>query len=224
MELNSSTALIYLVDDEFAVRDSLTLFIESTGRQIKSFDSAHAFLNNYDPNQAGCLILDVKMPLMTGHELQEELVARNITIPIIFISGNADIPDSARAFRAGAVDFLEKPFDNDLLLERVDEAIKKDLDARHQLAEKNRIQERFERLTEREKQVLQLIVSSHSNKEAARILDISHRTIDAHRARVMEKMQADNVTKLIAMVMMMGHNLIESKPLDATFTDKLSTE
>ncbi len=222
MELNSPTPLIYLVDDEFAVRDSLTLFIESTGRQIKSFDSAQAFLNDYDTKQPGCLILDVKMPSMTGHELQEELTARSITIPIIFISGNADIPDSARAFRAGAVDFLEKPFDNDLLLARVDEAIKKDLDARYQLAEKNKIQERFERLTEREKQVLQLIVNSHSNKEAARILDISHRTIDAHRARVMEKMQADNITKLIAMVM--SHNLVESKPLDAPFIDKLSTE
>ncbi len=222
MELNSSAATIYLVDDEFAIRDSLTLFIESTGRQIKSFDSGQAFLDSYDSDQPGCLVLDVKMPLMTGHELQEELAARNINIPIIFISGNADIPDSAKAFRAGAVDFLEKPFDNDLLLIRIDEAIKKDVENRAQLAEKIRILTRFDRLTEREKQVLQLIVNSHSNKEAARILDISHRTIDAHRARVMEKMQAENITKLIAMVM--GHDLMESIPLDYNVSDNLSTE
>lgn len=201
MEVDNSTARVYLVDDEFAVRDSLMLLIESTGLQIKSFDSAEAFLNNYNPAHPGCLILDVRMPLMGGLELQEELSARHINIPIIFISGNADIPDSAKAFRAGALDFMEKPFDNSILLERIDEAIKKDIEVRKQQVEKQKIQECFNRLTVREKEVLQLIISSHSNKEAARILDISHRTIDAHRARVMEKMHAESVAALVAMVM-----------------------
>jgi RNA polymerase sigma factor (sigma-70 family) len=201
MESNISNALIYLVDDEFSIRDSLTLLIKSTGRLVKSFDSADAFLTDYNPEQPGCLILDVRMPLMGGLELQEELVKRNITIPIIFISGNADIPDSAKAFRAGALDFLEKPFDNQLLLERIDEAINKDIEARKRLIEKRKVQECFDRLTAREKEVLQLIINSHSNKEVAKILNISHRTIDAHRSSVMKKMQAENVTALVAMVM-----------------------
>lgn len=201
MEPNSPNVFVYLVDDEFAVRDALALLIKASGWSVKSFDCAQDFLNNYYHEFPGCLILDVKMPVMGGLELQEELIKRNINIPIIFISGNADIPDSAKAFRAGAVDFLEKPFDKSILLERIDEAVQKDLKARQQLLEKTSIQDCFNRLTTREKEVLQLIVNSHSNKEAAKILDVSPRTIDAHRARVMEKMQADNVAALVTMVM-----------------------
>lgn len=210
MGFNDQTALVYLVDDEVAIRDSLTLLIESAGLEVKSFYSSEAFLENYDPERPGCLILDVRMPLMSGLELQEELSARNINIQIIFISGNAEIADSAKAFRSGALDFLEKPFDNGILFERIDEAIKKDSFIRKKLAEKRKIQSCFNRLTNREKEVLQLIISSHSNKEAAKILDVSHRTIDAHRARVMEKMQADNVTALVAMVL--NHELL-NQPL-----------
>ncbi len=204
MKVDNQVAMVYLVDDEFAVRDSLTLFIESTGLKVKSFDSSKEFLNHYDSSQPGCLILDVRMPLMGGLELQEELAERNIDIPIIFISGNAEIPDSAKAFRSGALDFLEKPFDNQILLERIDEAIKKDSLNRKKLAEKQKIQSCFNRLTNREKEVLQLIIASHSNKEVAKILAVSHRTVDAHRARVMEKMQAENVASLVAMVLNNG--------------------
>lgn len=208
MEHNLTNVFVYLIDDEFAVRDALALLIKASGWTVKSFDSAQEFLKNYDPDVPGCLILDVKMPVMGGLELQEELIKRNINIPIIFISGNADIPDSAKAFRAGAVDFLEKPFEKSILLERIDEAVQKDIKARRQLLEKASIQDCFNRLTAREKEVLQLIVNSHSNKEAAKILDVSPRTIDAHRARVMEKMQADNVAALVTMVM--SHNLIDA--------------
>lgn len=201
MSVNNSTPLVYLVDDEFAIRDSLTLLIESTGRSVRSFDSAEAFLKNYDPDQPGCLLLDVRMPLMSGHDLQQELSKRGIVIPIIFISGHADIPDSAKAFRAGAVDFLEKPFDNAVLLERIDEAIKKDIVFRGEFVKRRRIQDRLDHLTAREKEVLGLIVKSHSNKESAKILNISNRTVDVHRASIMEKMQAENVAELITMVM-----------------------
>ena len=204
------SALIYLVDDEFAVRDSLTLLIESTGQSIRSFDSADAFLANYNPALPGCLLLDVRMPIMDGLELQEELIRRNISVPIIFISGNADIPDSAKAFRAGAVDFLEKPFDSNVLLARIAEAIKKDIEYRRNQIEKRKLQERLNYLTEREKEVLCLIVSSYSNKEAAKALDISKRTIDIHRAHIMEKMQAENIAELIMMAMqceVLGRNL-----------------
>ncbi|SJM90468.1 Response regulator protein TodT [Crenothrix polyspora] len=204
------SALIYLVDDEFAVRDSLTLLIESTGQSIRSFDSADAFLANYNPALPGCLLLDVRMPIMDGLELQEELIRRSISVPIIFISGNADIPDSAKAFRAGAVDFLEKPFDSNVLLARIAEAVKKDIEYRRKQIEKRKLQERLNYLTEREKEVLCLIVSSYSNKEAAKALDISKRTIDIHRAHIMEKMQAENIAELIMMAMqceVLGRNL-----------------
>ena len=201
MSVNITAPMVYLVDDEFAIRDSLTLLIESSGQAVRSFESAEAFLNNYNPEQPGCLLLDVRMPLMSGHELQTELLNREISIPIIFISGHADIPDSAKAFRAGAVDFLEKPFNNEVLLERIHEAIHKDLAFRAELVKKRRIQERIDHLTSREKEVLGLIVKSHSNKESARILNISNRTVDVHRASIMEKMQAENIAELITMVM-----------------------
>jgi two-component system response regulator FixJ len=201
MSIDNSAPVVYLVDDEFAIRDSLTLLIESTGQTVRSFESAEDFLNNYNPDQPGCLLLDVRMPLMTGHELQAELLNRGIHIPIIFISGHADIADSAKAFRSGAVDFLEKPFDNDVLLERINEAIKKDIAFREEYVKKRRIQDRIDHLTSREKEVLGLIVKSHSNKESAKILNISNRTVDVHRASIMEKMQAENVAELITMVM-----------------------
>ncbi|MFI3157016.1 MAG: response regulator [Methylococcaceae bacterium] len=201
MSVNNSTPVVYLVDDEFAIRDSLTLLIESTGQTVRSFESAEAFLSGYTPEYAGCLLLDVRMPLMSGHDLQNELLNRGISIPIIFISGHADIADSAKAFRAGAVDFLEKPFDNALLLERINESIKKDIAFREEQVKKRRIQDRIDHLTTREKEVLGLIVKSHSNKESAKILNISNRTVDVHRASIMEKMQAENVAELITMVM-----------------------
>lgn len=201
MSVNNSTPIVYLVDDEFAIRDSLTLLIESTGQTVRSFESAEAFLSGYTPEYAGCLLLDVRMPLMSGHDLQNELLSRGISIPIIFISGHADIADSAKAFRAGAVDFLEKPFDNAILLERINESIKKDIAFREEQVKKRRIQDRINHLTTREKEVLGLIVKSHSNKESAKILNISNRTVDVHRASIMEKMQAENVAELITMVM-----------------------
>ena len=200
MSSTKPDALVYLVDDEFAVRDSLTLMIESTGQAVRSFESAGAFLNNYDSKHPGCLLLDVRMPSMSGLELQSELLAKEISIPIIFISGHARIPDSAKAFRAGAVDFLEKPFDNEILLERIAEAIKKDIASREQLVEHLKIQNRLDSLTVREQEVLSLIVKGHSNKEMAKMLDISNRTIEAHRARIMEKMQAESLADLMMMV------------------------
>jgi two-component system, LuxR family, response regulator FixJ len=130
MDVNTSNTLVYLVDDELPVRDALSMLIKMSGFAVSSYDSAEAFLNNFDPDQPGCLILDVTMPVMGGLELQEELVKRNINIPIIFISGNADILNSVKAIKAGAVDFLEKPFDNQIFLQRIDDALKKDILAR----------------------------------------------------------------------------------------------
>lgn len=210
MAFSNPNAVIYLVDDDFSIRDSLKILIQSKGWSVSCFESAETFLANYNPELPGCLILDVRMPLMSGLDLQETLAAKDIYIPIIFISGNSEIADSAKAFRAGALDFFEKPFDNQLLLDRIAEAVTKDIIYHDSMVEKTKTRQCYESLTNREKEVLQLVVSSYSTKEAARVLDISHRTIDAHRARVMEKMQANNLASLVAMVM--SCDLLKNQP------------
>lgn len=196
--------LVYLVDDDFSVRDSLTMLIESTGQAVRSFESASDFLNNFDPDQAGCLILDVRMPHMTGLELQEEMARRDFAIPIIFISGHADVPDSSKAFRAGAVDYMEKPFNSEILLERMREAIQRDLETRIHNAEKRKLKKRLSQLTPREHEVMILVVKGLSNKEVAKQLNVSNRTIDVHRSKIMEKMDAEDLAELTVMAMHCG--------------------
>jgi two-component system, LuxR family, response regulator FixJ len=200
MVINKLSGIVYLVDDEFVMRDSLTLLIESTGLTVKSFESAYSFLSHYDPDKPACLILDVRMPTMTGLELQEELLKKAINIPIIFISGNAEIPDSAKAFRAGAIDFLEKPFDHNVLLMRIEEALMKDFEFRAKITETITLQQRINLLSLREKEVLSLVVNYHSNKEIGQLLNLSKRTIDVHRTHIMKKMQAENLAELVMMV------------------------
>jgi len=190
-------ALVYLIDDEFSVRDSLTLVLESGGLRVKSFELAEDFLKNYNNEYPSCLILDVKMPCMSGLELQEELLKRNISIPIIFISGHAGISQSAKAFRAGAVDFLEKPFDHEVLLARITEVIQKNIEYRWRLKVHFELSNRHYCLTEREREVLTLISEGSSNKEAANLLGISSRTVEAHRARIMKKMEVDSFVDLV---------------------------
>jgi Response regulator len=190
-------ALVYLIDDEFSVRDSLTLVLESVGLRVKSFESAEDFLKNYNNEYPSCLILDVKMPCMSGLELQEALLKRNISIPIIFISGHAGISQSAKAFRAGAVDFLEKPFDHEVLLARITEVIQKNIEYRWRLNVHFELANRHYCLTEREREVLTLISEGSSNKEAANLLGISSRTVEAHRARIMKKMEVDSFVDLV---------------------------
>jgi FixJ family two-component response regulator len=204
MGLDNVSCIVYIVDDDTAVRDSLNLFIQSRGMLARDFESAEGFLSNYSPEYPGCLILDVRMPGISGLNLQQQLVKRQITIPIIFMSGHAEIPDSAKAFRAGAVDFFVKPFDNMLMLERIEEAIKKDILDRKQRLEQLTLQNRLDRLAAREREVLQLIIDNHSNKETARILDISYRTIEAHRAQIMKKLEADTLPELIKMFIKNG--------------------
>ena len=201
MSINKTDPVVYVVDDEFAVRDSLTLLVESNGQAVRSFASAEAFLNDYSPDQPGCLLLDIRMPTMSGLELQDELMARDMCIPIIFISGHARVPDSAHAFRAGAVDFLEKPFDNATLMARIAEALKKDKENRAQRTERLTLEHRLGSLTARETKVLYLIASGDSNKQIGKKLSISNRTVEAHRARIMEKMQAENLVDLMRIAM-----------------------
>lgn len=204
MDFDKSNSLVYLVDDDFAMRDSLSLFIESTGRMTRSFESAVEFLHAYNQEQPGCLLLDVRMPGMDGLELQEEILNRGINIPIIFISSHAEVSDSVRAFRAGAVDFIEKPFDHDVLLERIDEAVNKDIEARAQTIEKLKLRSCIEHLTFREKEILNLIVKNRSSKEVGSILGISSRTVEVHRSHILDKTHTDSITQLVLMVIRCG--------------------
>lgn len=199
MYINKQDITIFIVDDEFVIRDSLTLLLETHEFKVQSYDSALHFLEHFNPNQPGCLVLDMRMPYMDGLDLQEELSKINAELPIIFISGHADVQLSSKAFRAGAMEFLEKPFDNKLLLERINEAIKNLILNWPNILEKKLILERYAQLTLREKEVFMLIVSNNSNKQAAKVLGISNRTVDAHRAHIMKKMQADSLNSLIMM-------------------------
>ncbi|NOR70104.1 MAG: response regulator [Methylomarinum sp.] len=204
MKINKQDVTIYVVDDEFPIRDSLGLLIESAGLKVKGYESALAFLESYDPEQPGCLVLDMRMPYMDGLELQEALVKTNSELPIIFISGHADIPVSSKAFRAGALDFIEKPFDNKILLERINEAVDSLLVNWSEVQKKRQIITLYEHLTDREKEVLKLIVNNHSTKQAAKKLGISNRTVDVHRAHIMEKMQADSLNTLVILAVTAG--------------------
>lgn len=199
MAESTQNSIVYLVDDDHALRDALALLIETAGYKVKSFESAENFLDNFISQLPGCLVLDVRMPNMTGLELQDEMLKRNIEIPIIFISGQSNIPTSSKAFRSGAIDFLEKPLDDDIFLVRIQEAVDKDKKARAASNSKLSLLERYKTLTPREQEVMTLLVKNNSNKEAARALGISNRTVDVHRAHLMEKMHAKNLADLTLM-------------------------
>jgi two-component system, LuxR family, response regulator FixJ len=196
-----SQALVFVVDDDEAVRSSTKLLLKSVGLPAVTFASAQEFLDNYDPLQPGCVVLDVRMPLMSGLELQQLLNIRGAIIPVIFITGHGDIPMAVEAMQHGAFDFLQKPFRDQDLLDRVQKALEKDRVNRVQLREKTRIQERRESLTPREREILELMTRGKPNKVMAADLGVSQRTVEIHRARVMEKMGASSLAQLVRMVM-----------------------
>jgi two-component system, LuxR family, response regulator FixJ len=196
-----SQALVFVVDDDEAVRSSTRLLLKSVGLPAFTYASAQEFLDNYDPLQPGCVVLDVRMPLMSGLELQQLLNMRGAIIPVIFITGHGDIPMAVEAMQHGAFDFLQKPFRDQDLLDRVQKALEKDRVNRVQLREKTRIQERRESLTPREREILELMTRGKPNKVMAADLGVSQRTVEIHRARVMEKMGASSLAQLVRMVM-----------------------
>jgi FixJ family two-component response regulator len=189
------------VDDDEAVRSSTKLLLKSVGLPALTYSSAQEFLDNYDPLQPGCVVLDVRMPLMSGLELQQLLNIRGAIIPVIFITGHGDIPMAVEAMQHGAFDFLQKPFRDQDLLDRVQRALEKDRVNRLQLREKTRIQERRDSLTPREREILELMTRGKPNKVMAADLGVSQRTVEIHRARVMEKMGASSLAQLVRMVM-----------------------
>ena len=192
---------IYVVDDDEGVRNSLRFLLKSVGLTARTLSSAGQFLDSYKPSEPGCLVLDVRMPGMSGLELQQQLNVRGATIPVIFITGHGDVPMAVEAMQHGAFDFLQKPFRDQDLLDRIQRALERDTRSRTQLAQHEKIRTRLESLTPREREVLTLMAQGKPNKVMAAELGVSQRTVEIHRARVMEKMGASSLAQLVRMMM-----------------------
>jgi RNA polymerase sigma factor (sigma-70 family) len=188
---------IFIVDDDHSVRESTGLLLKSVGFNVKMFVSAQDFLNANLQEDIGCLILDVRMPGMSGLDLQEKLVSTKTPIPVIFITGHGTVPMSVRAMKAGAVDFLQKPFEEQDLLDAINRAITQQKKRKSKKDEADKLERRLKALTSREYEVFSLIVIGMTNKEIAYKLGMSERTVKAHRARIMEKMDAGSLADLI---------------------------
>jgi FixJ family two-component response regulator len=192
---------VFVVDDDDAVRDSLRLLLKSAGLECQSYGSAQEFLAVYDTCHPGCLVLDVRMPGMSGLEMQQELNLRGATLPVIFITGHGDIPMAVEAMQHGAFDFLQKPFRDQELLDRIHRALERDAENRTRLRHTDRIRERLATLSPREREVLELVTQGKANKMVAGDLGVSQRTVEIHRAHVMQKMEAGSLAELVRMMM-----------------------
>jgi len=192
---------VIVIDDDDAVRSALKLLFKSIGLPVLVYSSAQEFLPHYVLDQPGCLVVDVRMPGMSGLELQQQLNLRGAMIPVIFITGHGDIAMAVEALQHGAFDFLPKPFQDEDLIERVQRALKKDAVNRKEIGKGERIRQRLESLTPREREVLGLVTSGKPNKVMAADLGVSQRTIEIHRARVMEKMEANSLAQLVRMTL-----------------------
>ena len=190
---------VFVVDDDPAMRDSLCWLLQSVDLHVETYPSADAFLGAYDAGRPGCLVLDVRMPGMSGLNLQDELRARHIRLPIIMLSGHAEVPTAVRALKAGAIDFMEKPFSDELLLDRIRQAIDLDREQRDAEAQRAAVAERYALLTPREREVMELVTAGKANKVIAAELGLSPKTVEVHRAAVMDKMRADSVADLVRM-------------------------
>lgn len=195
---------VFVVDDDQAVRDSLGLLLRSMGQKARLFDSAQAFLNDYDPNMAGCIVLDIRMPGMSGMELQQKLKTMHCTVPIIFVTGHGDVPMAVEAMHHGAFDFIQKPFRDQELLDRINQALTWDQEHRSDEDYRRGVIERFQSLTPREREVMDCVVRGLANKVIAMDLSLSQRTVEIHRARVMEKMNARSLADLVRMSLLVS--------------------
>jgi FixJ family two-component response regulator len=191
---------VFLVDDDDAVRTSIRLLLRSVGLPVETFSSAQEFLDNVDGDRLGCLVLDIRMPNMSGLELQQRLNDLHHIIPVIFITGHGDIPMAVEAMQHGAVDFIQKPFRDQDLIDRINQGLEKDRINRDDLKQRDGIRERINDLTPREREVLDLVAKGKANKVIAGDLNVSQRTVEIHRARVMEKMGASSLAHLVRMV------------------------
>ena len=195
---------IFVVDDDEAVRDSLRALLGSAGLAVEAYASGREFLEGYAPHRRGCLLLDVRLPDMSGLELQRTLAAQGVGLAVIMITGHGDVPMAVNAMKAGAVDFIEKPYRDDTILGCIERARDLDQSARSRDASTTDAAARIALLTARERQVLDHLIIGRPNKVIAHELGISARTVEVHRARVMEKMQADSLSHLVRMALAAG--------------------
>jgi len=199
-----SEGIVFIVDDEEPVRDSIALLLSSVEIDSQGFAHAQAFLDGYRPDQPGCLLLDVRMPQMSGLELQQELNRRGWPLPVIFITGHGDVPMAVEAMREGAIDFLQKPFNDDELIRRVQKALRHDAELRARTEDRQALQQRLASLTPREREVAERIVDGQANKVIALDLGLSERTVELHRARVMQKMEVRGLAQLVQLWLLLS--------------------
>lgn len=192
---------VYVVEDDEAVRDSLELLLKSEGKEVRAYPSAADFLGDYSESMAGCIVLDIRMPGMDGMELQKKLNARHSLLPIIFVTGHGDVPMAVDAIKEGAADFIQKPYREDVLLEKIEKALAQDREQRKTLGERREIVRRIKTLTPRESEIMDRMIAGQANKVIAIELDISQRTVEIHRSRVMHKMGTHSLAHLVRMVL-----------------------
>ena len=200
---DAAEPVVFVVDDDQAARESLSWLIGSIHLKVAAFTSVADFLAAYRPGQPGCLVTDVRMPGLSGLDLQAEIKRLGIGIPVIVVTGHGDVPMAVQAMKAGAFDFIEKPFNDQVLLDRVQKAVEQNLAASRDQAARQTIRARLDQLTPRERQVLDLVVAGESNKGIAHRLNISEKTVEAHRAHVMEKMQAHSLAELMKLALIL---------------------
>ncbi len=196
-----SDSIVWIVDDDEAVCDSLELLLKTVGLRARTFPDGKSFLEGFDDGLPGCVVVDLRMPGMSGLELQEALHLRRSMVPIIFITGHGTVDSAVHAMRAGAIDFLQKPFDDQELLDTIQRAIRLDRESRESLSGREKLVERYATLTNREREVMALVVEGHANKVMAYDLGVSERTIEIHRSRAMKKMEANSLPHLVRMAL-----------------------
>lgn len=194
---DNGPVIVHVVDDDAAVRDSLSLLLRTVGLPSRTYASADEFLHAYMPEEVSCLVADIRMPGLSGLELQQELLERHADVPIIFITGHGDVPMAVNAMKSGALDFIQKPFRDQDLLDRIHQALQQAKAARSAKLETTTIQERFSALTPREREVMDKVVHGCANKVIAMDLGVSQRTVELHRARVMQKMGVRSLAELV---------------------------
>ena len=195
--MNAANGIVFVVDDDLSVRKASARLFRSAGFQVETFESAQEFLEYPRPDQPSCLVLDVRMPGLSGVELQEQLMARDADLPIVFMTGHGDIPMTVKAIKAGAVDFLPKPVSDKRLLQTVEDAVDTHAVRRQQSAELAEFRKRVESLTSRESEVVKLVITGMLNKQIAKQLGITEATVKVHRGRVMEKTEVESVAELV---------------------------